>query len=597
MKSVVSFMVSTALVGLIGRYIWMITFSPLENKNTNTNIESTLKQIFIKKVSSQIDANDDTAQPTSFTSTPQIQDQTSQHWERFDVEYDRNAFCLQLAHLKPKPFPKYGNPNIRWEWLAPLYMESRQHRPRYSIIYTGFDRTNILDIALLHTLIFARGQYELVLICDSMDEESMQYLTQLLQTWVYHYMHHPSYIDCTDSYRSVENDININVSFSKSDLFSKDPAIFHNTLRYYLKSFYDQHKLSDYFSQQNSLPYRYCHVNVKKTTKIDHESDEKIENAWKSRCGELLRIIVITHPGLCETSSNNLGMCAADKESKYYIHIQDDMLMTQYGFNIHWSVPLMLWPEWIWSVSGRQSHDIINDAARIAGGNVGKHPKNGEISKQLKQYMINIFNSNNTSSKHKFDSQSAVGRIGTSINFQVPGDMDTSIFHVRDMSIRGPLSFRADVVWKLGLFDEKNFHVGLDDLELHTRAVNPGQNTSRNFNHSMFTGHLPLQFAAKLAWGGTRRKRRQKSASEYNLTEEFHAWRKQRQDKRSTMANKYYFGVRHSQAITEELFRKVDTEHDLCYTSIQRRNLSQNSNQPLSLQATVMTLLPLNSSS
>ncbi len=46
-------------------------------------------------------------------------------------------------------------------------------------------------------------------------------------------------------------------------------------------------------------------------------------------------------------------MCILSHNTKYYIHAQDDMQMTQIGLNINIILPLSLYPNDIFSVSAR----------------------------------------------------------------------------------------------------------------------------------------------------------------------------------------------------------------------------------------------------
>ncbi len=168
----------------------------------------------------------------------------------------------------------------------------------------------------------------------------------------------------------------------------------------------------------------------------------------------LVRILAVSNRNaLFETSANNIGMRAASSRSKYYILMQDDMLMTQKGWNSLLVLPLRLSTRVI-SASGRCSHGFRNTTLPIRGRCRGAVPLN--------------------SSDHSA----------------------TCTFYVRDTSNRGPLVLDAEKTKTLGYFDEFHFHLGSDDHDLHARAY---------FQMGWVTGFVPIGGNSQAAPGGTRR--------------------------------------------------------------------------------------------
>ena len=273
-------------------------------------------------------------------------------------------------------------------------------------------------------------------------------------------------------------------------------------------------------------------------------------------------------------------MCLSDSSSKYYLHFQDDMLMTQYGFNIHWSLPIIIWPDWIWSISGRQSHGISQCGSKFFAKmkllpNSSKvihsskyYRDRSETKKFLQQSGIYKRNYNSIGAGDgkkdelkQYQSANAydyrIGRLDKSIDAPLPWSENTSIVHVRDMSNRGPLVFSSKDVWKLKLFDEYNFHILLDDGEIHTRAVS---------GLLKFSGWLPLQFAAKLKWGASRRNRRSKTRYEDKIRLYFDQWRGRRENKRASFHGKYIVNMMEMREISQRDLKTVDQIYDLCYS-------------------------------
>lgn len=520
----------------------------------------------------------------------------SKYYQRSNIIYDRKRECTdKTIHPPSELFAKFDNPNIIWEWLSPEY-ENKTHNGNvngdvnhdnsidYSIIFTAFDTTNVFDIAVLLSLIFSRGNYELVVVFDAFDDESIVYLLNLIKTWIYHYIHNSKYIDCTDA--SIKSDYkynNINsknnYQFNKNDLFSKNVTIFSQAINYHLHNFYKTQKLTDFFKKQSSMPYKYCYESNIHTTNTDtannnsnkHENKNKnntetnhdhvdgVDNTinsginWVNSCGNLLRVILLQVDGVWETSSNNLGMCISDPSTKYYIHIQDDMLMTQYGFNIHWSLPMIIFPNLMWAISGRQCHGLIQCATKIHA-KLRQHPNATSMIKKIRdEYRANI-------AGHDYTEGDRIGRTGTSIDKALPFGVNTNVVHMRDACNRGPFVFSKKDIWKLNLFDEENFHLILDDCELCLRELN-----YEDVNMVKYVGYLPLQFASKLSWGATRRKRREKSQYEDDLRSEFNKWRNKRENKKSTFDHKYFLNLKEILTISHKDFGAADKKYDLCY--------------------------------
>lgn len=219
----------------------------------------------------------------------------SQFCQRFNISYDRKHECTdKTIHPPDKLFPYFDDPTIIWEWISPKYdkngidIESKQNqkpkekekeKPDYSLIYTAFDTKNIMDIAMLLAVMFARGKYELIIVFDAFDDNSIEFLFRLLKTWIYHYIYNPNKLDCT--HLSITQGTSGNTQchhFSKFDvrqLFSKNITVFNKAVKYYLHCFYTFENLHPYFEYQNGLAYKYC-------------SRDKNFN-WIKNCGEILR--------------------------------------------------------------------------------------------------------------------------------------------------------------------------------------------------------------------------------------------------------------------------------------------------------------------
>lgn len=424
--------------------------------------------------------------------------------ERSPYIYNRRKECLAKIINRPSEFPKMKDPRIVWEW-----QKSNNIQPKYSIIYTVFDRLNRFDDILLMSLKLARGQYELVIVFDDVTNDTVTTISELMSKWI----------------PIIHNNNRNHHLCSLEDITSnKNSKLFqYNDKRIYL-------------DQKYNILLNYC-SNISNSTK---------KNEWGKECGDLQRVIFVRVDNIFETSSNNIGMCITYDTSEIYIHLQDDMMMTQVGWNIITSLPILLFPSDVWSTSTRMVHGIQQVASKFQLM-LGIHPKRDEIIRKtgFKEDM--------------YDARRVIGRGGADID--IPLNMHSlqeyyTVF-VRDMGNRGPLVFNASDVWKLGLFDEYNYHLLYDDGEIHLRALN-------SLHPPKFCGFIPMQFRADLAWGASRRTSRVRSSEEMKIKEEFTHWRKSRESNKATFRDKQIFDIHQSRPITRELLNIANNKHHIC---------------------------------
>jgi glycosyltransferase involved in cell wall biosynthesis len=163
----------------------------------------------------------------------------------------------------------------------------------------------------------------------------------------------------------------------------------------------------------------------------------------------LLRARILFQPNsIYETSSDNLGFTLA-KPSHFYIEVQADMAITEYGWNRDLVRPFFEYCD-IVTVSGRCGHNQNN----------AKHV--GRCSNDVE----------NTSEVARNETLDAVFYSGT--------------------NNRGPWAVHAQRFRELGYLDEINFFLGNDDHDLNRRAFYKGWRATYRYT-SFFA---PLQYSA-----------------------------------------------------------------------------------------------------
>ncbi len=136
--------------------------------------------------------------------------------------------------------------------------------------------------------------------------------------------------------------------------------------------------------------------------------------------GLMQELKVVRTPDICELMANNAGMKTADGE--YWILMQDDMLITEKGWEKRIIRPIEVWDD-VFSVSARNAHSFICSAA----------PEKKVISTCTES-------------------------------------AQRAVFKIRDAVNRGPLALRASTMKELNYFDEAYFPCYFDDMDLCTRA-------------------------------------------------------------------------------------------------------------------------------
>ena len=164
-----------------------------------------------------------------------------------------------------------------------------------------------------------------------------------------------------------------------------------------------------------------------------------------------------------ETLSNNLSM--KNSNSEYIIIVQDDMVITELGWNERLSIPIKIFDD-VFAVSARATHNFhIN-------------PNSQEIHSK-------VYNPSRWA-----DILIAYDPAGVSQN------TPRNKFVIRNSCIRGPLLLRNDIVTKLNYLDEDFAPGDLDDHELCYRAYK---------QLGMKCGVFTIGFLHKHEWGATRR--------------------------------------------------------------------------------------------
>eukprot|EP01083_Nonionella_stella_P105197 302470_1 len=386
------------------------------------------------------------ALPVLLNQSKSINNMIENGTERFNITYDRERACLTrtYGYTHPLQWSKFSDPIILWEWNYSANHHDIQ--PDYSIIVTVYDYMNVADLVIESILKLSRGKYELIVVLDAVDDESILNLTQSIRHFNY---------DC-----SLD-------AFAASSI-SKEYLI------------------------QNTLIHEYC---------VDYK--HKLE--WQYTCGWLQRIVLIRAWGIWEASSNNLGMCLSSHHTKFYIHVQDDMQMTQIGWNLNTILPLAIFTNDLFSVSARCGAPIQNVFA-------------GKVTAKLWKMM-----DKNVAQKHgKIETRKprSIGRCGGDIDKPLKlAKYNKTIVYERSHSNRGPYAVNASNMRDIGYLNEKSFKLSFVVGELHLRSL------TFLHKHSAF---FPLQFRADMSWGGTRRKRRNRTEIQKALDHEYELWRNHR---------------------------------------------------------------------
>ncbi|ETO17326.1 hypothetical protein RFI_19999 [Reticulomyxa filosa] len=218
-----------------------------------------------------------------------------------------------------------------------------------------------------------------------------------------------------------------------------------------------------------------------------------------------------------QKKKKNKGMCIS--RGKYFVILQDDMQMTQIGWNVELTLPLKLFPDIVFSVSARVAH---------SGDNFGRLFQTKLKSIDVFENQWYTFPKVNNKYFHSLlvkegmqqGSRTVGPKSGTGIDLPLGGsqvtDQDLHTFWMREFSIRGPIVYNASDMRRIGYMDERDFWLGGDDLELCSRF--------QNQLHKV-TGFKLLEFRSDLAWGGTRRKRREQSEAAKKHKKEYLTWR------------------------------------------------------------------------
>lgn len=157
---------------------------------------------------------------------------------------------------------------------------------------------------------------------------------------------------------------------------------------------------------------------------------------------------VIYTPNVFEVCANNAALKICTQP--YSIIVQDDMWISELGFDIRLLKPMLVWDD-VFAVSARIAHD--NEIS------------NGEM----------------------------IHTNGIGVEWTGQG---RNQFYIRDSCNRGPLALRMDVVKELNYLDEIYSPLGWDEHDLCTRAYKLG---------GWKAGVYPIRYRSDLAWGTTRK--------------------------------------------------------------------------------------------
>ena len=159
------------------------------------------------------------------------------------------------------------------------------------------------------------------------------------------------------------------------------------------------------------------------------------------------RLIVVPGAGLFATAADNLKMRNAMGD--YFILVDDDQLMTQYGWNERLVYPLRTWSQ-VFSVSMRCAHAYKDGVPSNPGLTGPKCPDTLAVQSNI--------------------------------------DSERCKFYERDSGNRGPLAIRAEYALKLELMDEMNF------LGVVTMNCDHDFNQRAFEQHGWASGFLPIDY-------------------------------------------------------------------------------------------------------
>eukprot|EP01083_Nonionella_stella_P011728 33305_1 len=441
------------------------------------------------------------ALPVLLNQSKSINNMIENGTERFNITYDRERACLTrtYGYTHPLQWSKFSDPIILWEWNYSTY--HHDIRPDQSIIVTVYDYLNVADLVIESILKLSRGKYELIVVLDEVDDESIHSITQVIQQFNY---------DCSLDEFAANTSSKVSIPTAKH-------------AREYL--------------DQKTLIHDYC-------------MDYKHKSAWKNTCGMLQRIVLIRAWGVWEASANNLGMCVSSVHTSFYVHVQDDMQMTQIGWNMNIILPLSIFSNDLFSISARCGTPIQNAFQGL-----------GRTTAKLWQWMDDeVAQRHGKIKQPKTSRPGTVGRCGANIDKPLPfGEWNKSIVYERTGSNRGPFAVNASDMRAIGFLNERSFKLGFDIPELHLRSL--------TFLHK-HSGFFPLQFRAELSWGGTRRKRRNKTETQNVLNREYERWRNQRRDATNAFekagANRSIANYVGERVITLKMIDGVDDLYHFC---------------------------------
>jgi Glycosyl transferase family 2 len=174
---------------------------------------------------------------------------------------------------------------------------------------------------------------------------------------------------------------------------------------------------------------------------------------------KMVTIIATATPGF-EATSDNIGFLVA--QGRYIVEIQADQIMMTYGYNHQLSIPVKLYPNEIFAVSGRSVHSQV-DYSQCWG-------KCGELVE--KPLCLN------------YENQIKV--------------------HISQTCNRGPLLFDRSRLAKLGYLDELHYILGYDDHDLMARAWDL---------EKLRCAYFPIEILSPLKEGSTRKPRSQECES------------------------------------------------------------------------------------
>ena len=189
------------------------------------------------------------------------------------------------------------------------------------------------------------------------------------------------------------------------------------------------------------------------------DNSEKICKGWKH---QFKNFKLLYADDIGETLSNNIAMRNSD--GKYIIIVQDDMIMTEHGWNQRLTLPIEKFND-IFAVSARCTH------------NFRMNPKSQEIYA--------------TEYNPKRWADILIHYDHAGVNHNTPRNK----FVIRTSVIRGPLLLKHDIVKKLNYLDEDFAPMDMDDHDLCYRAYK---------QLGMKCGVFVIGFLHEHKWGATR---------------------------------------------------------------------------------------------